>query len=279
MGIAHVPETEAALRKHYHDIPQFPPTPEKYDGISPVTADGDIFNAPDGLKSLPIVAFPSSTVATANAQTVGLGVLSGIRAFFSGAMRTTSESVQIKIPEAETYGVGAEDAHRLLSQFCKANFSCTLTGVREALSLPADQADKVDLYFVTRVYLTRSIDYEYGSDTAVAAAVRAVLDRSGTGQRPAPPATPGPQTPTATQTPQQMLESARTQVIQGLGGLGQGGQLTSASSAGAGVVLKMQFARPVVIGYRAISISPFPDPEPGKLEAASPSSPSKASVP
>jgi hypothetical protein len=276
MGIAHVPGTEEALRKRYQDIPQFPPTPEKYDGISPVAADRDIFTAPDGLKSLPIVGFPGITIATASVQTASLGVLSGIRAFFSGATRTTSESVQIKIPEAETYGVGAQDAHRLLSEFCKGNFSCTQAGVREALSLPGDVADKVDLYFITRVYLTRSIDYEYGSDTAVAAAVRAVIDRSKTGQEPPPRPQPGPQTPTATQTPEQTLEAARTQVIQELGGVGQGGQLTSASTASAGVVFKMRFARPVVIGYAAISISPFPDPEPAKLQSASPT---KASAP
>jgi hypothetical protein len=49
MGIAHAPGTEEALRKRYQDVPQFPPTPEKYDGISPVAADRDIFTVPDGL--------------------------------------------------------------------------------------------------------------------------------------------------------------------------------------------------------------------------------------
>ena len=110
MGIAHVPETEAALQRRYKDIPKFRPTPEKYDGTSPVSADGDIFAAPGILKSLPIVGFPGITLATANAETVGLGVLSGIRAFFSGATRAASESVQIRIPEAETYGLGAADS-------------------------------------------------------------------------------------------------------------------------------------------------------------------------
>ena len=269
IGIAHVSETAAALQKRYKDIPQFPPTPAKYDGTSPVEVDGDIFSAPGSLKSLPIVGFPGITIATASVQTAGLGILSGIRALVSGATRASSESVQIKIPEAETYGIGAEDAHRLFSQFCNENFSCTQAGAREALSLPADQDDKIDLIFITRVYLTRSIDYVYGSDTAVAAAVRAALDRSGTGRSPAAAAAPEPsQPPIGSQTPQQALESARTQVTQELGGLGQGGQLTGASVTSAGVVLKTQFVRPIVIGYAGITISPFPNPE-TKPEAAS----------
>jgi len=260
-----VPETADALQKHYKDIPQFPQTPEKYDDTSPVTSGGDIFTLPDGLKSLPIVGFPDSTIASAKVETAGLGFLSGIRALFSGATRTRSESVQIKIPEAETYGVGAEEALRLLTHFCSASPSCTNAGARAALSLPRDEEERISIRFITRVYLTRSIDYHYGSDTAVAAAVRAALDRSATNQPPAPAASPGAAPPTGT--PQQILESARTQAIRELEGLGQGGQLTSASVTSAGAVLKMQFARPVAIGYQCLSISPYPDPEAAKPEA------------
>ena len=265
--IAHVPGAETALQNYYKQISQLPLTPEKYDGTSPVIADHDIFTAAGPLKSPPIVAFPAITVATASAQTASAGLLSGVRNFFLGSNRTRSKEVQLKISEAETYGFAADDALRLIFRYCTNNFLCTRDGVRQALSLK-DENISINLYLVSRVYLTRSIDYEYGADTAVAAeaAVQEKLKGEPPHLRSAPPSTVNPRQQTQTQSPEQNPEATGTRINQDFGYLAQAGKLTTAWKTSAGVVLRMQLARPVVIGYAAIKFGPFPDiagPKPG----------------
>ena len=190
--------------------------------------------------------------------------------------RTASDNVQIKIPEAETYGIYAADAMDLLEGFCNPNGvagpnqACSETGVRlllasvssSAMSPPPTERtgdpgshakspkppDRVGLLFVYRVFMTRSIDYVYGADTAVAATARSALEGS-----------QGEPVTAATQSPHQGLDLARDQLRHELGDLGQGGQLSIASITRNGVVLQMQLIRPVVIGYLAIKVSPWPN--------------------
>jgi hypothetical protein len=280
--IAHIPGTEAVLEATYKNLPQFPATPKDYDGAVPVEAMGDIFAPPATLRSLPIAAFPEVTVATASGQSVS-GLLPWIRTAL-GAERSASESVQIKIPAAETYGIPAEAAELLLDQFClpapgQPNIACTERRVRLLLSSligadvlctanvpPQDgvpgQTHIVNLFLINRVYLTRSINYVYGSDTEVAAAARAVLDSAAgvksqaTGAA-APSAGAAPQTPEQPQTQQQRLAAAQDRLRQDIAALGPAGTLSVASITSNGAVINQQFPRPVVIGYSALAESPI----------------------
>ena len=82
---------------------------------------------------------------------------------------------------------------------------------------------------------------------------------------------PSPPAPNSQQQPQkaeESLEKTRTRVIQDMGYLAQGGQLTTAGVTSSGVLLRMQFARPVVIGYSAIRFGLFPDLPPAQAESA-----------
>ena len=107
MHLAHIPGAERALQKHYSKLLQLPVTPDKYDGTSPVVSDNDLYTAATTFKSVPIVAFPGITVATASTKSADAGFLSGIRKFMLGSERTRSNKVQLKIPEAGTYGLDA----------------------------------------------------------------------------------------------------------------------------------------------------------------------------
>jgi hypothetical protein len=267
MHMAHVPGAETALQKHYGKLLQLPVTPDKYDGTSPVIADNDLFTAATTFKSVPIVAFPGITVATASTTTGSAGFLSDVRNLFAGSERTRSNKVQLKIPEAATYGLDADEALSLIDQYCTDNFVCTKDGVRQALSSKTED-EFVNLYFIIRIYVTRAIDYQYGSDTAVAAAVKVKLKDEASGSKSASPPAPNSQQQTQTQSTAQSLETTRTRVIQDLGYLAQGGQLTTAGVTSAGVVLRTQFARPVVIGYSAIRFNRFPDLPQAHAESA-----------
>jgi hypothetical protein len=158
---------------------------------------------------------------------------------------------------------------------------CTDTGVRLLLSSrtpnvlrtngmesppaqaakPPKQPDHVVLVFIYRIYMTRSIDYVYGADTSVAAAARAVLERSDAGQPQAPPAL------AAMPKAQTRLDVARDQFRESIEDVGQGGQVSVASVTANGVVLKVQLARPVVIGYSAIRTVPWPDAKASATQA------------
>ena len=178
----------------------------------------------------------------------------------------------------------------LLQNFCdrgespSPNIMCTDFGVRLLLSSrttnvlrtkdtenpsapaakPPKQPDHVVLLFIYRIYMTRSIDYVYGADTTVAAAARAVLERSAAGQtQTALALTATPEAPT-----RQGLDIARDQLPQGVENVGQGGQVLVASVTANGVVLKVQLARPVVIGYSAIRTVPWPDRKASTTQSA-----------
>lgn len=269
MKIAHLPKTSDVLRTEYKNLPHFPLTPEKYNGTSSVDGDVDVFRPQDVLKGLPIVALPAFFTTTNNDETIGGGVVTDLVASLLYS-RSRKERVQMKISEAETYGLPAGKARELLNEFCNRkadtpNELCTDRVLRDLLSSvagasvlcprvrvnqdqgaaqkPAKRPHKIGLFLISRVYLTRSIDYEYGSDAAVSAAVQAKLDHSGvppdpTTGRNAPPTEP-PQSPTNEPN--------------------DGGRVTVTRTAANGSNLKTIFARPVVIGYQALWQDPIDD--------------------
>ncbi len=278
MQIAHIAAADAAIRAVYSDLPRFPPSPENYDWISPVEvkeAGADIFSAPAKLRSLPIVAFPDITVTTARANTLA-AALPNIHALF-GKSGDSSESLRIRFPEAETYGLPADDAKALLDKFCapspgQINPACGQTRVRALLSSVAGgevlcpkkaatpsntpRAHTVGLVLIYRVYLTRSIDYAYGANTAVASEARAIQDRARSGQ--APDAATSPEAAPKAGTPARVT-AAMEEFSHAVGGIGLGGELSFSSATSNGALFKRKFARPLAFAYAAVFQDPIDD--------------------
>jgi hypothetical protein len=272
MQIAHVAAADDAVRAAYSGLPRFPPSPKDYDWVSPVDARLNIFTTAGQLLSLPIVAFPDITIATATTRTVAAGLPKGRGKF--GASHTMSENVVVRFPEAETYGIPADDANALLNKFCAPesgpiNPTCGQRRVRDLLSsvvggdvlCPKNPArpsvsppHAVELAFVYRVYLTRSIDYAYGSDTAVASEAKAILDRPASGESPTVNST-GPDA----RTPQERVNDDLEHLSHTISGIGVGGELSFGSATGNGIVFKRKFARPLAFAYAAIFRDAFDD--------------------
>ncbi len=225
---------------------------------------------PRYITSLPIIAFPAITISTASAQSAG-GLWSRLSALV-GAERTASESVQIRVPEAETYGLNSAEAEQLLEDFCGAqkpvhNRICTEPYARDALASVVDPSllyppdagkgakpsaprHQIALHFIRRIYLTRSLEYVYGADTLVAATARKAATRE--------PVAADPATAPAGQDARAKMEAASANLSRDLGALGQGGEVSVSAVTSNGAVLKMLFARPVVIGYEDIETGAFP---------------------
>jgi hypothetical protein len=238
MVIGHAAGTEALLKRTYQGIPRFPPSPKAYDGVSPVESEGHLFDAGGDLKALPIVAFPGVTVSTANA-TMANALIPRLRGLL-GAQRSASQSMHVRIPQAETYGIYAADAADLLESFCHPSPNapirdiCTDDGLRAVLSsrdpdilATGPKRHHVSLQLIYRVYLTRAIDYVYGAETAVGASI-AEQRGKGRGKDPA-------------------SESGDDQV-----------SLHASTSDEAD--FKVTLPRPVVIGYVTIKTDPWPTP-------------------
>jgi hypothetical protein len=279
MAITHVNGTEAVLRHTYGAIPRFPTTPKGYDGVSPVEAAGQLFDPDPDIISLPIVAFPGLTVSTASAASAG-GLIPWLRGVF-GFSRSASESVQMRIPQAETYGIYAAAAEGLLEDFCAPDGVpapteiCTDSGIRRRLSSrnpgvlrkrPGHPLNHVSIQFIYRVYMTRSVDYVYGADTSVGAAAHSGGKPASGGPAGTEPAGP---TPDATNQNDALGDLRRR-----LGDAGRTDQVLVESATRDGVALKVNLARPVVIGYAMIKTDPWPDPpdtaaDAGNYKAAS----------
>jgi hypothetical protein len=268
--LAHIDKAAQVVNDDYKMLPVFPQTPPNFDGSTIVQADHDIFAPEPVRRSLPIMAFPDFVVATASARNAGSGLLGRLDALL-GFAQTAAENVQIKLPEAETYGITTAQARDLFDDFCKTDAStpnplCTQTVLRRIISSmvggdilclndPARPKngtlpDYVGISVVERVYLTRSIDYEYGADTAVAAAARAGIKGAATVPSGAV-ASGGTDQPKLTD----VTDAAREQIAQ----LGPGGTVTLASVTSNGAVLKRTFVRPVVIGYEPFWKNPIDD--------------------
>ncbi len=194
----HAPGTEEALHDAYQSIPRFPPTPDNYDGTKPVEFSAETLAGQGTLTSLPIVALPEIAASAATTQTA-VGILPWIRAQF-GLARTASRSVRLRIPEAEVYGLPAIFATNLINNFCKPDKApippCTDAYLRGELAAAnwhlldpsavdercgkAANANDTTVYLrlIRRIYLTRTIDYVFGYDTALGAHAKEKLDRA-----------------------------------------------------------------------------------------------------
>ena len=186
--IAHIDVTKD-IEDAYKETYKFPDTNIKPASPSEIwkqaRSDGSLFVIPLPRSELPIVLFPGYTIA--RVKSFGSGALAdGILGSF-GSQARSSESVELKIALAETYGIPSLQASGRLGAFCtegKLRAVCTDNIVRRQLSmlvgdkiyetLPGSNKPRlsVELALVNRVYMTRSIETKINRNTAAAGQVR-----------------------------------------------------------------------------------------------------------
>ena len=270
--MARAPDIKTYLRDAYKDAIRFPPTPPDYDGKSPVMAEKDIYADNPDLRSLSIVAFPDVVFSSSTTQAVS-GFVPFLRQLFS-AQRTSEDSVEVKIPYAETYGLPSAYATSVLDHFCVPDDEkptvplCTEDYMKRELSsvpwhrifvglasdklatlLPKEEREGgLYLRFVRRVVLTRKIEYAYGSNTVLGELLK--------GAAPAPGAADN--TPPAAGEPGAKVRAEVEKTTQALGATGADARIGVAGGASGKVALSVVLARPLVIGYEGITAKPFP---------------------
>jgi hypothetical protein len=154
-----------------------------------------------------------------------------------GAARGTRSAVQtdrMSVPQALSYGIAAGDAVVILLSWCEQRrIQCSaryLEGVvrhalgAEVLGRPEEPRGRVELRLVYYVYLTRRIEHERRVEASVEAAAGV---------------------------------SARGSPLSPQGDAPEGAGARSASSDARGFSVSQVFARPVAIGFRAVSMRPF----------------------
>lgn len=292
--LTHV-DMSAALAATYSKLPTFPNTAKRpnhdEDFWEQTPSEGDLFKS-GPRRTLSLVAFPGFSVRRARDAEAGVTTGGGWIAGLFGAGRNSQEVEEVRIPAAETYGVGALLAAGQLAAFCEGPMSgvCTEAGARNVLSMqvgddiwkPEVDADTgqptgryamgVEVALINRVYLTRSIVHLRGSNDArgtaagIAARLNDALDRS-----PTAPTTSGEARADArrgaTDPDRAALHAAledqreRIKAIAAdLSATLPGGVVSVAAVDSKQVALKQTFPRPVAIGFRAVRWMPQPSP-------------------
>ncbi len=232
-----------------------------YRKSDPVEADHPF---PAGRIVTSLTAFPGITITHRTRGTAALD--RGILGF--GAGRDDQRVEEIRIPVAETYGVAASPAVIRLDQWCKnptTAIYCKDEFVRRLIAFSTDNRilgvengkyrTRIQLRLVTRVFLTREIQHR-----------RSVVDGSAVGgqagairplERPAKDdAATGSLDQRVNDAPKAVAPDASAPA----GGAGAAVSFTRAD--GTDIGLNEVFQRPVVFGYRAISIDLEPSSPP-----------------
>lgn len=284
--LTHVDMSEA-LNAAYAKLPMFPDTAARPDHDEDPwpqrPSDAELF-APAPRRTLSLVAFPGFSVRRARGADAGLSSGGGLLRGMFGVGRSSDEIEEIRIPTAETYGVGALLAAGHLAAFCEGPLAaaCTETGARNVLSMQVGdevwkrEVDKVtgqetgryamgvELALVNRVYLTRSMVHLRGTETAqgtrasIAAQLKDALD-----QQPSPTPAPsaGSQAGEPAVVPLAAVDAQRKRLkalMEELSTTTPGGVVSIAAADSRQVALKQTFVRPVAIGFRAVRWVPQP---------------------
>ena len=202
------------IEEHYRQTYQFPATANRptQDGQAwpQVESTESLFKPPATRTALPLVLFPRFTV-TRSRRASGSGALSGLWQGVFGAAGSSSEAIDVRISATETYGVAAIAGETRLLKFCEDKSTgnyCSDKGLRKQLSIvvgskidelftdpkTGKQSPRfsVELALVNRVFLARSIQTSFNTDSGVGA--QANLTKPGssgtTDQQAAPAAAP-----------------------------------------------------------------------------------------
>jgi hypothetical protein len=209
---------------------------------------------------LTLAAFPGVTIT----HGVRSGGAAGNASGWFGAQRDEKTVEQIRIKAAETYGVSAVDAVLKLDDWCgaaKTKTFCTDRTLRKLLGYTVSDkllatkdekyTSRLQIRLVTRVFLMREIEHMRSANAAGGGAVQILADPSKTpqGQEGAPKTGDSAKT----------TDNALTATGQGLSPSGSTGARISILRADASeIALKETFQRPLVFGFRAVTISVEP---------------------
>lgn len=257
------------LVKNYQLLPLFPDTEKR--PLSPddpwvlKNKEEGVFAGTQKRGTLAIAAFPGITIHRDRGASAGLA---GWLGSVFGASVQQNDILELKISTAETYGVPSVQATGRLALYCNDPFTknvCSdetlrnhLSYVnREALDKVVDPAtDKeryrldVEIAFVNRVYLTRSIEQTRKLGSSQAAAIRSLTDAAAQLKRQDEQAGGAPDG--AGKGQGTSAAQARTnELLQQLNSL-PGGLASVYSDSDSSYQLKQTLQRPIVIGYRAV---------------------------
>lgn len=209
----------------------------------------------DRVASLPLVAFPSMTIDAGTAASAGiLRPLQGLGLF--GSRRTT---VTLDFADTRTYGIspvwirGAILAE--VMALLRANGGCDVARTYltdQAATLNPGVEVEGSITIITRVYLTRSINYTYRDAKILALAERA-LASGGTAAGPAP-AVFNNTTIVGNGTPAAADSGAGASTVSLPATTGDGFQFVGLS--GLGLTLNRSFDRPVAVAYEGLEFAP-----------------------
>ena len=237
------------LAEVYKGAPLFPSTKKKpaTDGEAWEIEEkkGGIFSKSEHRGYLALAAFPGFSIKVKTSASSNVGWLESA---FSGSAEDNN-SVELRIPFAETYGVTSVVGSAILDRLCETKLGeiCSDAGLRRHLSHVAGRIDQraidpttntlrylvdVELAFVNRVYIARSIEQRRatGSWNTIGASYRANSTAA------TPPIPPSPANSTPIPAPSNDGTATANHDYR----------------ADASLELKQVFQRPVVFGYRAI---------------------------
>lgn len=287
LKIAHV-DMNAALKAVYAAVPQFPLTAKgERNGNGPEqnAADHSIFDPPASRRHLPLVMLPGLSLVTIREASVGLGAMSTLLGSL-GAAAGAEQSLELRIPSAETYGVPSLVARRHLEMFCghpETAAYCTEPGAREELSsllgniVLTKIEDKtspntgqyrliVEIYLINRIYLTRSIETTIragttwvGRGNGPGAAAPDSSSPDPVGRGPTADTATGPGGAEAKQGAAEAREARRIETLSSrLAASQPGAQVAVAAADSRQISLVTTLPRPVAIGFRAYRTGLFP---------------------
>jgi hypothetical protein len=256
MRLAHL-DLRSAIKQARGHQPEFPETtaPKPGETLSHQDNREVIASKPDDDRiALTLTAFPGITI---NHTTRGVGSL-GATLFGFGSARDELQMEQIRIPVAETYGAPALSGFLDLDAWCadaRTKLYCTDAFVRQLMAFAVSgkvlatrdgqYVARLQLRLVTRVFVTREIEHRKRQSRASGAAVWTAVDR--------------PQPAPASSNAQGKPPNATTQLASAAPDPQSPGAKVSASrDDDMEVSLRQVFQRPVVIGYRAITITLTP---------------------
>lgn len=216
-------------------------------------------------RSLPIVAFPEYGLASGRLFNFSASLPGQIFGLLFGFGLAENTDLRVSVSDNNTYGIPAYDAQYLLRKFCgRVDDPCSQANMNSAFTATYGRKPKTRLWvrMLSRVYVTRTINYTYTFRSAAAA--RVVSARLDSMQAFADKAT-SLVTPTAEDANSNKPSSARDvllkQMLDGLQGdisalaANKGGNafgLTAQSYTGNSIGLSQSFTRPLTFAYGGV---------------------------
>ncbi|TKC78947.1 hypothetical protein FAZ69_31400 [Trinickia terrae] len=244
----------------------------------------NIFSEAGTLVRLPLVALPNFSVSRSFDESAAVSLPARLMSVVFGETTASNQVESITIRAAETYGVPAGVALGELNSFCSpqkfSSIDCWQSTISAILgSLRNKPPTKTAVSIVYRLYLTRSIEYTFDTSSAIGAQAKAIaslenriqensnvtpetskagpVSPSSSAEAPNPGSAPNDAKTAANHLA--ALHASLDAQLKSLGHLAAGhtapgGTFSVGAVSEAGVSLVQTFERPVVIGYRAITL-------------------------